>query len=345
MNQFKKAVRLVFSASLLLALAFVLAGCAGAGGQNDAQPEPEQKAQPVEVRVASMKGPTSMGMVAFMDEAKAGEVENDCKFSIVGTADEIVPNIVKGDFDIALVPANMASVLYKKTEGGVAVVDINTLGVLSVVTGDRSVASFSDLAGRTVYLTGKGTTPEYVMNHLLSAAGIADSVTLEYKSEAPEVVAALAADPMAVGVLPEPFVTAACAKNEQLSAVIGLTQVWDEIAGDSGSQLVTGVTVVRREFADEHPDAVKEFLACHAESAKAVTSDPAAWAQAVVDAGIVDSAPVAERAIPGCNIVCLTGDDMKAALSGYLTVLHAADPASVGGGLPADDFYLMDVEG
>ena len=215
--------------------------------------------------------------------------------------------------------------------------------MLSVVTGDADVTSFGDLAGRTVYMTGKGTTPEYVMNYLLERAGLTGQVALEFKSEPTEVLSALLADPSAVGVLPEPFKTAAIAKSEgRLSAPVSLTDVWDELAGDTGSRLLTGVTVVRRAFAEEHPEAVAEFLNCHAASVKAVNAAPADWAQAVVDAGIVDNAKIAEKAIPGCMLVCQTGKDMKAALSGYLRVLSDADASAVGGKLPADDFYYLE---
>ena len=166
------------------------------------------------MHVASLKGPTSIGLVRFMDQAADGETDNEFDFAINTAADEIVPKVIQGDVDIALVPANVASVLYNKTEGAVQVIDINTLGVLNVVTGDASVASFGDLAGHTVYMTGKGATPEYVMNYLLERAGLAGQVTLEFKSEPTEVLSALLADPTAVGVLPEPFKTAAIAKSE-----------------------------------------------------------------------------------------------------------------------------------
>lgn len=190
--------------------------------------------------------------------------------------------------------------------------------------------------------TGKGTTPEYVMNYLLERAGLTGQVALEFKSEPTEVLSALLADPSAVGVLPEPFKTAAIAKSEgKLSAPVSLTDVWDELAGDTGSRLLTGATVVRRAFAEEHPEAVAEFLSCHAASVKAVNAAPADWAQAVVDAGIVDNAKIAEKAIPGCMLVCQTGKDMKAALSEYLQVLSNADASAVGGKLPADDFYYL----
>lgn len=242
------------------ALSLELAGCgggaagAGSAAGSAATDGAGAAAEPVEVHVASLKGPTSIGLVQFMDRAADGETDNEFDFAINTAADEIVPKVIQGDIDIALVPANVASVLYNKTEGAVQVIDINTLGVLNVVTGDASVTSFGDLAGRTVYMTGKGTTPEYVMNFLLERAGLTGQVTLEFKSEPTEVLSALLADPSAVGVLPEPFKTAAIAKSEgKLSAPVSLTDVWDELAGDTGSRLLTGVTVVRRAFAEEHP--------------------------------------------------------------------------------------------
>ena len=257
-------------------------------------------------------------------------------------ADEILPLVIKGDIDIALIPANAASVLYNKTEGGIVCLDINTLGVLSVVTGDTSLASFEDLAGRTVYLTGKGTTPEYTMNYLLAAAGIADSVTLEFKSEAAEVVSVLAADATAVGVLPQPFVTAALTKNEALTAPIDLNDVWAAYA-DEGSQMVTGVTIARREFAEANEQAIAEFVISQAASVETVNDDPETAAPLVVEAGIIDAEPVAAKAIPGCHLVCITGDEASDALMGYLEVLNSADPSSIGGALPGDDFmYSID---
>ena len=185
-----------------------LAGC-GQAQSAGSQAATTQAADPVEVRVASLKGPTSIGLVSFMDTAASEDsgLANTYDFTISAAADEIVPKVISGDVDVALVPANVASVLYNKTEGGVLALDVNTLGVLNVVTGDASIQAFEDLAGRTVYLTGKGASPEYVMGYLLDAAGIADQVTLEFKSEATEVVSALVADPSAAGILPEPFKT------------------------------------------------------------------------------------------------------------------------------------------
>jgi NitT/TauT family transport system substrate-binding protein len=231
-------------------------------------------------------------------------------------------------------------VLSNKTDGDISIIDINTLGVLSVVTGDSSIKDFSDLAGHTVYMTGKGSTPEYVMEYLLDQAGIADQVTLEFKSEATEVSSALAADPSAIGVLPEPYTTAVTTKNSQLKSVISLTDVWDDVTGGS-SQLVTGVTIVRNEFLTAHPDVVQDFITEQSASVDAVNADPAGSAQGVVDAGIVDSVEVAEKAIPNCQLVCITGAKMSKALGGYYNVLYSADPSSVGGSVPTENMYYL----
>ena len=294
------------------------------------------------VRVGSLKGPTSMGLAELMDRAEKGETENDYTFTMAGKADELVGSIASGDLDIVLVPANVASILYTKTQGNVNVIDINTLGVLYVVASDDSISSMEDLKGKTVYMTGKGTTPEYVMNYLLSENGLADGdVTLEFKSEATEVASVLKEDSSAVGVLPQPFATAACIQNEALKPVLDLTEQWNLLNKENGSQLVTGVTIVRSDFLKENEEAVKLFIEDHKASAAYTSEHLDEAAEMVAALGIVEKAPIAKKAMPACNIVCITGEEMKSALSGYLSVLEAADAKSVGGQLPADDFYYL----
>ena len=306
-----------------MAIVFVMGGCG--------KPKEDDTA----VRVGSLKGPTSIGLVKLIHD-QAG---SNYSFTMETQADVLISAVASGDIDIALIPANVASVLYKKTNGGVSVTDINTLGVLYMVSGDEGIKSFADLEGRTVYTTGAGSTPEYVLRYLLEANGLTDKVTVEFKLEATEVAATLAADPSAVGMLPQPFVTAALSQNEQLKIVLDMTKEWDALG--NGSQLLTGVTIVRKQFLEEHPQAVAKFTADHADSVNFVNSDTKTAAQYTADACIIEKAPVAEKAIPFCNIVCLSGNDMKAALSGYLQVLYDQDPASVGGALPGDDFYSI----
>lgn len=296
--------------------------------------------EPTTVRVGSMKGPTSMGLVFLMEEDEAGKADNDYEFQMVTGADELLPLMIKGELDIALVPANVAAVLYNKTEGGVAVIDINTRGVLYMVSGDATMQDFTDLKGKTIYLTGKGTTPDYVLQYLLAQNGMTtEDCTLEYKSEATEVAAVLAEDSNAVGLLPQPFVTAACAQNEALSIVFSMDEEWSKVCGDEGASTVTGVTVVRKEFLEKNEDAVKAFLKEHAESADAINKDTEIGAALVVKAGIIAKEPLAKKAIPFCSIVCTTGEEMKTALSAYLEVLFGQSPEAVGGKLPGEDFY------
>ena len=299
------------------------------------EPDPEPAPEPVNVRVASLKGPTTMGIVALRDKAEKGETFDSYTFDMQTDASAVAAQVVAGEADIALVPANLAAVLYKRTEGGVAVVDINTLGVLYCVTGDESITSVKDLAGKTVVLTGQGTTPEYSLRYLLEKNGVTDC-ELEFKSEATEVAAVLAADPTKIAVLPQPFATVAQVQNTELHEAFSLSDEWDAVS--DGSRMVTGVTIVRKAFLEEHPEAVARFLEEHAASAAAENADKAAL---IVKYGIIEKEPVANKALPKCGIVCISGDEMKAALSGYLGVLYAADPTSVGGALPADDFYYV----
>ena len=302
--------------------------------------ETSQNTDGTVVRVASLKGPTSLGLLFLMDKAEKGETSNSYEFQMATGADEILPLMVKGDLDIALIPANVASILYHKTQGGVEVIDINTLGVLYMVSGEDGLTDFTDLKGKTIYLTGKGTTPDYVLQYLLTANGMSvDDVTLEYKSEATEVASVLAEDPTAIGLLPQPFVTAACMQNDALKVIFDLNEEWNKIQGVSGSSMVTGVTVVRKEFLAEHEDAVKSFMEEHKASAEAINADPVTGAALAVEAQIVAKEPVAQQAIPGCNITYMDKADMKQALSGYLDVLFHQDSQSIGGGLPESDFY------
>ncbi|MBD5457405.1 MAG: ABC transporter substrate-binding protein [Lachnospiraceae bacterium] len=294
------------------------------------------------IRVGSLKGPTSMGLVYLMSRSEAGEAEGSYVFTMAAAADELLPKMVSGELDIVLVPANVASVLYHKTNGGVSVLDINTLGVLYMVSGDDSIQSMGDLKDKTIYLTGKGTTPDYVLQYLLTGNGLTvDEVSLEYKSEATEVAAVLKGDPSAIGVLPQPFVTAACMQNEALSIVMDLTAEWSAVQGEGGSSLVTGVTVVRNDFLAENPAAVRTFMEEHKASAAYANENVEAAAELVAAYGIVEKAPVAVKAMPYCNITYIDGADMQAALSGYLEVLCEKDASSIGGSLPADDFYYI----
>ena len=292
------------------------------------------------VRIGSLKGPTSLGILFLMREAEQDRAEYPYEFHMAKGADELLPLLVKGELDIALVPANVAAALYRKTEGGVSVIDINTLGVLYLVTGSEDIESAADLKGRTICLTGKGTTPEASLKYILDQNGLEpDDYKLEYKSEAAEVAALLARDPAVIGLLPQPFATAALMQNANLRIALDMNAQWEALQREEAGSMVTGVTVVRNDFLAEHRDTVETFLEHHAHSVAAVNGDPDIGAALAVEAGIVAKEEIAREAIPQCNLVCITGEEMKDALSAYLKVLAGFQAELVGGELPGEDFY------
>lgn len=313
--------------------------------QSEAGEQAEEAGQ-VSVRVGSLKGPTSIGLLKLMKDAEEGNTADAYTFTMETAADALLPMLIQGKLDIALIPANVASVLYHKTEGGITVIDINTLGVLYMVSadtmlsGDAALNGIKSLKGKTIYLTGKGTTPDYVLRYILEENGIGEGdITLEYKSEAAEVAAVLASEPESIGLLPQPFVTAACMQNESLQVVFDLTGEWRALQGEGGSELVTGVTVVRNAFLEENKEAVDRFLEAHKASAEFANTQVGETAELAVEKGIMEKATVAAAAIPKCNITYMEKEEMQAALSGYLEVLMERSPESIGGKLPGADFY------
>lgn len=293
------------------------------------------------LQLGALKGPTSMGMAYVFDSAK--EKANELSYRILGSPEEIVPLVVKKELDVAAVPANLAAVLYAKTKGAIQVLNINTLGVLYLVEQGESVHSIADLRGKTVLASGKGATPEYALTYLLKANGLTpEDVTMEWKSEHAEVVAALAEQKDAVALLPEPFVSAAETKLPALRRAVDLTAAWDAAQSTSASPsaLVMGVLVARKEAVEAHPEAIAALLEEVSRSVETVRKDPAAAAKIIGELGIVPE-PVAQKAIPHANLVSIVGTEMKEKLGGYLRVLAEQNPKVIGGALPADDFYFL----
>lgn len=295
---------------------------------------------PDSIRIGGLKGPTSMGMVKLMEQSEAGASENTYEFTIAAAADELTPKFIRGDLDIIAVPANLASVLYNNTEGAAELLAINTLGVIYIVEKGESVKTVADLAGKTIYATGKGSTPEYALRYILSENGIDPDtdVSIEWKSEPTEVVGALSTAGEGIAMLPQPFVTVAQGSVEGLRVAIDLTDAWDAL--DNGSTLFTGVLVIRRDFAQNYPEAVTAFLTEYEASTTYINENVADGAQLVEKYGIV-KAVVAEKAIPYCNITYIAGSDMVAPMNGYLQVLYDQNPKSVGGTIPDEDFYYI----
>ena len=346
--------KLFRSAAVLALAAALLVSLTACGKEQETQPETEEPVQeaPTTLRVGALKGPTAMGLVELMkasDLVSAGEdvpqaydnlpdAVDSYTFTLAAAATELAPQLVKGDLDIACVPANLAATLYQQTEGEVVTLGINTLGVLYIVENGNAVQSLADLEGKTMVASGKDSTPEYALRYLLEENGVDPDtgVVIDWKNEHSECVSALASGAATIALLPQPFVTVAESKMPELRTALDLTEQWDVL--DNGSALITGVVVARRDVVEAHPQAVERFLEQYAASVDWVNANTADAAALIGEYGIVDAA-VAEKALPACNIVCITGSEMKEKLSGYLQVLCDASADSVGGAMPGDDFY------
>lgn len=294
----------------------------------------------IEINIAALKGPTGMGMVKLMEDAGSGNTANDYKFTVAGEADIISAGLIKGEYDIAAVPCNLASVLYNKTEGKIKLAGINTLGVLYIVETGNTINTVEDLKGKTIYSTGYGTTPQYTLNYLLSLYGLdpEKDLTIEYKTEATEIAAILENATDAIAMLPQPYVTTVMMNNDRVRIALEIEKEWTAENNDNG--VVTGVVVVRSEFLRDNPEAVEKFLAEYEKSAEFVKKDVDKAAELVEKYGLFKAA-VAKKAIPFCNITLIRGSKMKEMVEGYLNILYEQNPNAVGGAMPADDFYYI----
>lgn len=330
-----KSLRILLSVLLTASLLLAFASCAG--GETSSEPTSESSDP---VRVHTLMGPTGMGMAKLMSEAKAGTSAQTYSFTVASAPDQISAEVIKGSFDIAAVPVNLASVLYNKTDGSLMVAGVNTLGVLYVLEKGDAIHSVSDLRGKTLYATGQGATPEYTLRYILEKNGLDPDkdVTIEYLAEHAELASQMVSGSVSLGMLPEPNVTSVLLGNGEVRIALDLTEEWRKV---SDADLVQGVIVVRKGFAEERPDALNRFLEEYAASV-AFTNEKTDEAAALIEeAGIIPKAAVAKKALPNCNIVLVTGEKMKAQIGGMLSVLYEAAPASVGGKLPDDAFYYL----
>ncbi len=315
--------------------AFLIVGAfAGCKSENTAKPQKE--VTPAVVRIGALKGPTAMGMLKLFEDADNKKTENSYEYKIAGSPDELTPKLLKGDMDIIAVPANLGSVLFNNSNGAVKVIAVNNLGAFYIVEkGKNEIKTFSDLEGKTIYATGKGSTPDYAISYLLSENKVKNTQII-WKNEANEVLAQMSAEKDSVALLPQPFVSVAEGKFNDLRVVLDLSKEWDSL--NSGSRLVMSSIIVRKDFADKNADSVKEFLRDYKNSCDFVNENIEESSQLAEKYGIIN-AQIAKKAIPFCNIVCITGNEMKNAVKGYLDVLSKQNIKAVGGKLPTDEYY------
>ena len=307
---------------------------------SEASSEPSSApAEKTQIRIAAIKGPTGLGMLKLMSDAETGGAANDYQFELVSDPNEVVAKISTGEIDAAAVPTNLAATLYNKTEGNVQLAALNTLGVLYIVTNGEEIASVEDLKGKTIYSSGQGSVPEYALNYILQANGLepGKDVMVEYKTEHTELASLLIAGDISLAMLPEPFVTQVTAKNPEIKVVLDMTEEWDK-AVDSKSVLTMGCVIVRKDFAEKNQEAFNKFLEEY-QASVAYTNEETEAASKLSEQFDIMPAAVAQKAIPNCNIVYLDGAEMKEKVADFLNVLFEANPKSIGGKLPGEDFY------
>ena len=333
-----KASKKILSLLLILALAFMLmTGCAADGEQDDDVPQTVSAV----VNIAALNGPTGMGMVKLMD------MTDKYAITTYQAPTDIAPKLISGEVDVAALPSNMAAVLYNKTKGQIVAISPIALGVLYILGNNADVSEPKALAGKTIYASGQGGTPEYVLQKVLENAGLTidKDVKVQWLASHADVNQKLLSEDGAIAMIPEPFVsTALAAGNENVSQIFDLNELWTEATGQA---LPMGVLVARKAFVEEREDDLKVLLNDYADSVEFVNGSPKEAAKLIVEKGFIAKEKIAEAAIPKCRIVLYTGDKAKEGaeiLKTFNETLFDMEPASVGGKLPNEDLYYGQTE-
>lgn len=315
------------TASLILALvlAFSASGCSEKKTEIGNEP----------VNITMLKGPTGIGAVKLMEESEKNETDGNYNINVSAAADDAMAKIISGEVDIAAVPTNIAPLIYNKTNGNIEVLAVNTLGVLYIVENGESIHTIEDLEGKTIYSSGQGAVPEYVLNYLLEKNNV-ENVNIVYMTEHAEVAAALADGRADIALLPEPNVTAVMMKNSEIRIAVDVNDEWKKT---NGSELAMGCIVAGKQFIDENKEAVDKFLKEYSESIDYVNNNVPEAAELVEKYGIMASSDAAVKAIPNCNIVYKEKDEMKTMLESFYDLLYKANPKSVGGEIPDTELY------
>ncbi|MEI7884517.1 MAG: MqnA/MqnD/SBP family protein [Clostridia bacterium] len=290
------------------------------------------------VQIGTLQGPTGMGMAKLMEENSLSKTKNKYEFTVAGTPEEVVAKLINGELKIAALPTNLAAILYQKTKGQVQLAAVNTLGVLYLV-GEDKISNIEDLSGKTIYATGQGATPEYVLRYLLASQGITD-VKILYKQEHAELAALVASGEIKLAMLPEPFVTIVLQKNKQAKRLLDFSVVWQ--GATKGLDLPMGGLVIQKIWANENPKTIKKFLQEYQASVEYANANPVATGQLIEKYGIMSNGELAAQALPNCKLVYWSGEKMQQAVSHYYEVLAELEPKAVGGKLPDGEFYYQD---
>lgn len=308
--------------------------------------ETENKAQePANsgMKIALLKGPTAIGAVMLMNETENGKVFGNYNFEVLTTPDEVTSKLISGEVDVAAVPVNLASAIYNKDKESVQIAAINTLGTLYILENGNAIQSLSDLSGKTIYSTGQGAVPEYVLQYVLNKKGITDC-KVEFMQTHAELAAAVAAGKVQIAMLPEPFASVATSKNSDVRVALDVAKSWDEYSYQEenvANTLPMGCIVVRKEYIDAHEKEFSKFLDEYDYFIEVANDDPENTARYVVSYGILDDEEVAAASIPNCNITFIEGSKMLRLVENFLNTMYEANPKAIGGAVPDENFYYV----
>ncbi|WP_050607701.1 ABC transporter substrate-binding protein [Clostridium niameyense] len=330
----KKKVSLMLVAMMMIISTLFAVGCSNNPKKEETTKEQfNNETKKEKIKIATLKGPTGMGMAKLIKENS-----EDYDITLFDSPDQIVSKVINGEVDVAAVPSNLASILYNKTKGEVQLVGVNTLGVLYIVENGNTIKDIKDLKGKTIYASGKGATPEYILNYILKKNGLDKDVKIEYKAQHSDLANLVASKEAKVAVLPEPFVTTTKIKDKDLNVPINLSKEWEKVSEGNG-KLVMGTLIFRKDFIDKREKDVDKFLDRYKKSVDFVNNNKIEASKLIEEQGIIPKAKVAEVAIPKCNIVFISAKDAKDSLEKFYNVLKESNPKSIGGRLPDEKFY------
>ena len=335
--------------TLALLLCLPLAACGNAADKvvtttadsEKTDPKPAELDKELQIDIMVLSGTTGVGIAPMINDVKSGNAALNYNIEVASSADMINPGLIQGEVEIAALPTNVASVLYNKTGGKVMVAAVNTKGVLYLLENGETVKSFADLKGKTVYLPGQGSNPEFIFRYLVEKNGlvIGKDVMVDYTYGSPdELATAITSGLVSLAVLPEPKVTAIKSQNNAVRSALDFTAEWNKV---SDGELVQGCIVVQKSFAEEHPAELAQFLKDYEASIQFVNNNIDEAATMIEAAGIIPKAPLAKKALPACNICFMTGEEMKTSLNSFFKVLFDMAPASIGGAMPDDGIYYL----
>lgn len=335
--------------TLALLLCLPLAACGNAADKvvtttaesEKTDPKPAELDKELQIDIMVLSGTTGVGIAPMINDVKNGNAALNYNIEVASSADMINPGLIQGEVEIAALPTNVASVLYNKTGGKVMVAAVNTKGVLYLLENGETVKSFADLKGKTVYLPGQGSNPEFIFRYLVEKNGlvIGKDVMVDYTYGSPdELATAITSGLVSLAVLPEPKVTAIKSQNAAVRSALDFTAEWNKV---SDGELVQGCIVVQKSFAEEHPAELAQFLKDYEASIQFVNNNIDEAATMIEAAGIIPKAPLAKKALPACNICFMTGEEMKTSLNSFFKVLFDMAPASIGGAMPDDGIYYL----